>query len=441
MILVLTCGCGRESDDPAFIDWAARNAVAVETLDGRPPTDAAAMIREKLGEARLVGLGESRHDTREQVRFKSLLVRELVEGSGFRALILEESYPHALALDRYVTTGEGDPRTLMNGLAGWYVWDTEEMLALVQWIREHNRALEPQQQVRFFGADITAPGPGTREVLVKLAEAGADISLNEQMLGLGLHAGDMWPEILGRYQTLSEGQRETITASYDALVAAVKTEKARLSAMLSEKGYQRLLLLAEIGRKGNAFFLSDGPVSGGVIREAGMAETTLWILDQEIPGEKAILWAHNLHVARGSFRMPEMAEETLEPMGVALGKALGEDYVAVGAAFGGGSYPADLPPGEQVFDRLSLAVMDGALARLPATNFLLDLRDAAPGSAAARWLARERAWRAQGPDALLVPSASFDLVFFVADISRAQPTPLALERFRALDEQSGAQRD
>ncbi len=438
LVAALACGCAKAkpSDSQAFVEWVSEHIIAFESLDSSLPGADLESLREAIGSARVVGVGESRHDTREQLLLKGLLVRHLIEDLGFRALILEESFPHAESLDRYVTSGEGDLRGLMNRLAGWYLWDTEEMLELVQWVRQFNEGCKPGQKVRIFGMDITAPAVGVQGVIDFLHIAGTDIQLDAAKLGLDLQRGDFWPSTWERYAALSNERRGELGESYDELIEALRLGRARLVASSSEKEYERALLLAEIGRMGNALFSSADRQEGGAIRERGMAQTVLWILDREIVGEKAIIWAHNLHVAKSPFRMPGLAEGTLEPMGVQLSEELGEAYIAVGGTFGKGSYRPDLPPGERVFEVVPEDVMDGALDGVRVPIFLIDLRGVEENSEAARWLQEDRGWRAQDSRAVLVPSAAFDLVYFVGNISRSQPTPLALRRFQSLAEQN-----
>ena len=209
-------------------------------------------------------------------------------------------------------------------------------------------------------------------------------------------------------------------------------ERTRFVASLSEEAYERSLFMAEIGKAGNSLFSSTSREEGGAIRERWMAETTLRILNRETPGEKAILWAHNLHVAKSSFRMPGLAEGVLEPMGVRLYEELGDAYIAIGGTFGTGTYPPDLPPGERLFEAASEDVMDGALAGVHESFFLVDLRGVEQDSGAARWLQQDREWIAQDSRAVLTPGAAFDLVYYVEEISRSQPTPLALQRYQTL---------
>ncbi len=173
VLATLASGCAdAQTDSRAFIDWAAEHSVKAESIDSRLATKSRESLAKSIGSARVVGLGESRHDTREQLLLKALLVRHLIEDLGFRAFILEESFSHVEPLDRFLGSGEGEPRALLNGIVGWYLWDTEEMLDLIVWIRQFNETQQPSQRVRFFGMDITAPAQGVQRVLTALETAG-----------------------------------------------------------------------------------------------------------------------------------------------------------------------------------------------------------------------------------------------------------------------------
>jgi len=430
--LMMSCAQTQSQGSKAFVDWASKQAIDMKDLNSGLGKKELWSLRTVIGSARVVGIGESRHDTREQVLLKGLLVRHMIEDFGFRAFILEESCPHAEPLDRYVTSGKGDLREIMNQLAGWYLWDTEEMLELFQWMRQFNADREADDMVHVFGMDITAPARGVLDVIGYCNGLGVDIGLSEPELGLDLQQGDFWPGTWGKYASLSDDQRIELGKNYEKLVETLVAGKQTLIASSSVKEYEHAMLMAEIGKMGNAFFSSPDRIEGGVIRERGMAATALWYLDNEMPKRKAIIWAHNLHVATGTFSMPELMEGTFGPMGMQMRDVLGEDYIAIGATFGEGSFPSDLPPGDRQFEKPSPEVMDGALAEVGLSNFLLDIRNVEKNSEERKWLSQERAWIAQDAESLLVPASSFDLIYFVKNISRAQPTPLALERYQSM---------
>ena len=79
------------------------------------------------------------------------IVQFLVEHAGFRTLAFENDFATGLAIDRYVTTGAGDPVQLVSEMSSPF-WATEEMVDLVRWLRSYNQThAEP---VHFFGADL-----------------------------------------------------------------------------------------------------------------------------------------------------------------------------------------------------------------------------------------------------------------------------------------------
>jgi len=426
------CTQTESSVSEEFVAWVREEAISIESFDAPLPTEILQSIHAAIGPATVVGIGESRHDAREQILLKSLLVRSMIEDLGFRALILEESCPHAESLDHYVTSGKGDLSVIMNNLAGWYLWDTEEMFELILWIHEFNKDLVEDMKVRIFGMDITTPALATIGLKKFLDDANIESGMNEQDFGLDLQEGDFWPITRERYAQLSEKESSVLQENHDKVIKKLITTKRDLIANSSLKEYKRALLLAEIGRAGNNFFSSTDLAEAGVIRENGMASTALWYLDNEIPGEKAIVWGHNLHVATSPFSMPDLMEGTFRPMGILLREALSEDYIAIGATFGEGSFPPDLPPGERHFEKPSIDVMDGAFAAVGYNSFLIDIRKVRKDSSEEKWLNQARAWRAQDAESFLVPATSFDLVYFVKNISRAQPSPLALERFQSM---------
>ena len=435
-----------------FNGWAHENRVAVQAWSGASTVEQRMALSRSIGPAQVVGIGDSRHDTREQHLAKAFLARHLIEEMGFRTLVFEGSYSQMEPIDRFLTGGEGDLRGLVNRLPGWYLWDTEEMLDFLQWIRGFNEARPNGGKVRVFGMDITAPADGVRQVLhaLEAAEMGAMPLLDARTLSLELQDGDFWPRTWRRYGELPVQRREQLAANYEALVGMVASRKDELVALYSLQDYERLRLLAEIGKQGNVLFSSRDRAEGGTLREKGMADVLLSIRAREAAGGKIIVWANNLHVAAGTFEMPGLAEGTLTPMGVLLKKKLSEAYLSIGGSFGEGRFGPDLPPGEREFELPSPDTMDGALARVvrgssssgdahavderPASGFILDLRGVRRDAQAESWLKSPRRWRSQDGWALLVPAEAFDLVYFVDRITRARPTPLALRRYRSVDE-------
>jgi len=119
-------------------------------------------LREMIGDARIVGLGESTHGTREHFLMKHRLLEYLDEELGFTWFAIEASTPDAHRLDAYVLGGAGDPAALIGGMYFW-TWNTEEVLAMVEWMRAYNARSD--RKIHFTGFDMQTPDVATEEVM------------------------------------------------------------------------------------------------------------------------------------------------------------------------------------------------------------------------------------------------------------------------------------
>jgi erythromycin esterase len=146
-------------DRAGLIEWLRARAQPIGSLDPEAPLEDLAPFGHAVGEAVVVGLGESVRGARtgsELYTVKHRILRLLVEWLGFRAMTLEDSEAVGEALDDHVRTGRGDPRSLL--AEAWTPWRTEEFLDVIQWIRAFN-ATHPEDMVRIVGVDTEGDHP------------------------------------------------------------------------------------------------------------------------------------------------------------------------------------------------------------------------------------------------------------------------------------------
>ena len=146
---------------PAVVtDWIEANA---HPFDGShlslPHTDLE-FLRDLIGDARIVALGENTHGTRDFFEMKARILRFLVEEMDFDAFVIEATWPEARRVDHYVRTGEGDAHTFLSALYFW-TWRTESVLEMIEWMRDHNEA---GGDVGFHGNDMQSPGMALHNV-------------------------------------------------------------------------------------------------------------------------------------------------------------------------------------------------------------------------------------------------------------------------------------
>ena len=136
------------------LDWVRKNAIP---FDVRPTVTSSTVALRPLGDlvgnAHLVGLGEGTHGTREFYIIKSRLIRYFIEAKGFRTIAFEGNYDAVQSLDDYVLLGKGTPEGALAALNG-FNWETDELVALLRWIRAYNLESRHQQKIRFVGVDV-----------------------------------------------------------------------------------------------------------------------------------------------------------------------------------------------------------------------------------------------------------------------------------------------
>jgi erythromycin esterase-like protein len=121
----------------SVVPWIDRHAVPMSGTDPQQPAGELSHLRGVVRGAAIVGLGESAHGTHTQLRLKHRVARYLVENLGFRTIAWEEGWGSGVAIDRYVTSGRGDPTAIVGDAL--FMLRTEAMLELVGWMREFNR--------------------------------------------------------------------------------------------------------------------------------------------------------------------------------------------------------------------------------------------------------------------------------------------------------------
>lgn len=387
-VAIAVVGCGAAPpDDPAT--WVLRSADPIATTAADGPLDEIAGLSAIADGATVVGLGESAHGTHDQFTLRHRMARYLVEREGFRTIAFELDLGGGTLIDRYVTTGEGDPRTIV--AATVTTWRSAEMLALVEWMRGWNQA-HPGDQVRFLGADVLMLRPVSIEVVTRFV---ADVAPDRLT---ALHA-DLDPVTPGAGP--AERQIRWFFQQQDKAAVLAHARAVRdLVAGLAEHPDKDLALKHAEAVLG---FYENYAERDPSLRGRLMASTIGWW--QARTGHKIAYWAANVHVAAVDSVdyafPPTVPQARLVPAGHLLRERYGAAYVPVAALFGAGAVlqgwetgsPSDYqvpPPGP--------GTLDHVLAAGP-TNHLLDL-DAPAGPTVARWLA--------GPATLRLIGAAYD---------------------------------
>lgn len=131
----------------------------------------AADLRDLVGDARIVLIGESTHGTHEFYAARAEITRILIEEMGFTAVAAEADWPDAYRINRFVHH-EGSDTTAEESLRGFerfpaWMWRNTVMLDFVSWLRRHNAAAAADggATAGFYGLDLYSLHRSMHEVI------------------------------------------------------------------------------------------------------------------------------------------------------------------------------------------------------------------------------------------------------------------------------------
>lgn len=153
--------------DPAVVDWIKSSAIPLKSAEAGNGFDDMQPIKRIVGDARVVGLGEATHGTREHFQLKHRMLEFLVNEMGFTIFSIEASMPDCIAINDYVLHGKGDPEKAVAG-QGFWTWSTEEVLDMVKWMRRYNEDPSHNVKLKFYGFDMQNEYSAANAVLAYL---------------------------------------------------------------------------------------------------------------------------------------------------------------------------------------------------------------------------------------------------------------------------------
>ncbi|HEX9945841.1 MAG TPA: erythromycin esterase family protein [Thermoanaerobaculia bacterium] len=277
------------------------NAVGpgVYRLDGFDPGlpfDDLEPLRRIVGNARVVGLGESIHTSGGFYTLKHRVFRFLVEEMGFRAFGFETPWVHAEAAAAYVQTCEGDLPAILGGLSR--PWRSTEVQDLLQWMCEWNQDHpQPQDRLHFYGFDIQNQAQPDAAALIAYLERIGFAADHPWIQSIQVCDGvveSFWPSrpfpSADRYQQCQQAL-VAIASYFDENEKALVERTSR-----EELAWARIRLVGQQTWQEEIFFIRADFFRGYTARDRGMAYVAQAIRDLRFPHARVALWAHNGHI-------------------------------------------------------------------------------------------------------------------------------------------------
>lgn len=312
-------------------------AEACEPFDSIENADLEPLLR-RIGNSRVVLIGEATHGTAEFYRMRDRISRALIEKAGFGFVAIEGDWPDAARVDHYVRHMEYPPSewTAFARFPTW-MWRNAEVREFVDWLRARNAALAPASRAAFHGLDLYSLHDSMRAVLQYLDRIDPPTARVARQ----------------RYGCLTPWQSDPAAYGHAALTGKYPACEAEVAKVLVDLMQKRRAYAEHDGERfldavQNARLVNDaeryyrtmyyGSRASWNLRDRHMFDTLESLLEHYGPTSKAIVWAHNSHV--GNAAATEMSSRGEFNIGELCRKRFGDDVYAIGMGTHAGTVAA-----------------------------------------------------------------------------------------------------
>jgi len=298
-------------------------------------------LLDRIGDAKIVLLGEASHGTSEFYQMRARITQELITQRGFDVIAIEGDWPDTNTIDRHIRgRSDGTLRVPAFSRFPTWMWRNQEMHTFVHWLANHNAKISGgDRQVSIHGLDLYSLYNSIGSVLDYLDEVDPEAAETARVRYGCFSPWEMDPTTYGRAVVsgrLSGCEAETVATLVDLL-------NRRIEYAAAEDGEEFF------NAERNAKVIHDaeeyyrtmyyGSRESWNQRDKHMFETLQAVLEHRGQNARAVVWAHNSHVGnaaatemgtRGEFNIGQLVRECYGQNAYAIG--FGTDRGTVAAA-------------------------------------------------------------------------------------------------------------
>jgi protein-L-isoaspartate(D-aspartate) O-methyltransferase len=296
-------------------------------------------LLERVGNARIVLIGEASHGTSEFYRMRARITQRLISDKGFNIVAAEADWPDAARIDHYVRHREAKPSewTAFARFPTW-MWRNQETRSFVDWLHGHNGHLPYGERTGFYGLDLYSLYTSAQVVIEYLDDVDPDLAAVAR----------------NRYGCLTPWESDPAAYGHAALTGAYKRCEQDVAHVLAELMHKRFEVAeqdserfldatqnAQVVAQAEAYYriMYYGSRASWNLRDTHMFETLKQVMAFRGEGSKAVVWAHNSHIgdaratemsSRGEHNIGQLCATGFGPLSHRIG--FGTDHGTVAAA-------------------------------------------------------------------------------------------------------------
>ena len=336
-------------------------------------------LMERIGESRLILLGEASHGTAEFYDMRARITQELIEKKGVTIIAVEADWPDAASIDHYIHGASPDPFLKSQPFSRFptWMWANHSVLDFMNWVKAYNDTVkDPDQQVGFYGLDLYSLYTSIEVVLRYLDTVDPQTAEVARLRYGCLMPWASDPSMYSRV-TLTK-QYRTCEKEVLATLQDLHNKRMEYSRADGERFFdaeQNARVVSNAERYYRTMYYAEN--NSWNQRDQHMFETLQSVLAFRGPDAKAVIWEHNSHIgdaratemsARGELNVGQLVRQEYGDAAYLIGFGTDHGTVAAASEWGGPMEIKQVQPSHR-------DSYEGLCHEVKIHNFLLPLRD------------------------------------------------------------------
>ena len=305
---------------------------------------------DRIGDARVVLLGEASHGTSEFYMMRQEITKALIEKKGFNFVSAEADWSDAEQIDGYVRHKQSHIDWMPFNRFPQWMWKNKEVLDFVEWLKTYN--LKHKNEVGFYGLDLYGLKNSINLVIDYLEKIDVQLA-NLAKTRYGCIAPYLSDPALYGKMVLS---KQLVSCEDDILKMLVDLLKNKTRLNHSPEyfyAYQNANVVVDAEHYYKAMYY--GSAESWNLRDFHMFHTLKSLLSYFGPDTKAIVWAHNSHIGNA------LATEMYSRGEINIGHLCKEHFRNKSYHIGFGTYIGTVAAAHNWGDKMEIMKVNGAL--------------------------------------------------------------------------------
>ncbi len=303
-------------------------------------------LLERIGDSRIVLLGESSHGSAEFYDMRARITKELIEKKGFTIIAAEADWPDATHINHHIqsTSDESMQETPPFTRFPTWMWLNYSVLNFSHWLKSFNNDIQmPEDKVGFYGLDLYSMSTSMDAVLSYLESVDPQTAEIARLRYGCLTPWASEPSLYARVtmnKQYKECESDVVATLHDLLKKRLDYSAADGNRFFNAEQNARLVASAE--RYYRTMYYAEN--NSWNLRDQHMFDTLQSIMAHRGESSKVVVWAHNSHIgdaratqmsARGEFNLGQLARQYYGDSAYLIGFGTDHGTVAAASEWGG----------------------------------------------------------------------------------------------------------